>query len=113
MLKYYQKVTELTNAYPGTREGILDLVLAIDEVYLSEIGNYDKGTSEYNELYDANVKIRESLLKELADSSTNPETKASAKKMMNLYGARDVLSEKARAEAPSSIGRFFQWLFKN
>lgn len=106
--KFYQKVLDATKNYDGTREGKLDLRQAIDVAYEQEGGKYAHGSDAQNSLYETHSDIRDSLNKDLAETTKNTDTQASLKKQSNLYRTKDVLRGKAVDEARTTIGRFFQ-----
>jgi hypothetical protein len=105
---YYSKVLDALNKYDGTREGKLNLRQATDAAYESARGKLAWGSDSQNALDEVNTGIRNSLNKDLADTSKNTDTQASLQKQTNLYRAKDVLNNKAQAEAASTLGRFFQ-----
>lgn len=106
--KYYGKVLDALQSYDGTREGKLNLRQTIEKAYQSEGGKYTFGSDSHNALSETNADIRNSLNKDLADTTKSLDTQASLKKQTNLYRAKDVLDTKAGAEETSKVGRFFQ-----
>ncbi len=105
---YWKQVIEDANKYNGTREGKLDFRQAIDSAYKNARGKLAFGSDSQNALDETNSSIRDAMNKDLADTTTNSDTQASLDKQTNLYRAKDTLVGKAKAEASSEIGRFFQ-----
>lgn len=106
--RFYQQILDELKNYSGTREGKLDLRQAIDTAYEKARGKLAWGSSDQNALDEVNTSIRDSLNKDLADTTKNTDTQASLGKQSRLYRAKDVIAQRANKEAASTIGRFFQ-----
>lgn len=106
--RFYQAVSDAVKGYDGTREGILNLRQSIDSAYENARGKLAWGSDQSNEIDEVNRDIRNSLNKEMGDITQNTDTQSSLKKQSNLYRAKDTLETKAKTEASSKIGRFYQ-----
>jgi hypothetical protein len=106
--RYYQSVLEATNNYDGTRVGKLDLRQTIDNAYENARGKLAWGSDSQNALDEVHTELRDSINQDLADTTKNTDTQASLAKQTKLYRAKDVLDQKAAAEATSKTGRFMQ-----
>lgn len=105
---YYTKVIKALDSYDGTREGTLNLRQTIDKAFKSEGGKYAYGSDSQNALQETHTAIRDALNEDLKSTTQNTDTQASLDKQTNLYRASDTLDAKAKVEATSEIGRFFQ-----
>jgi hypothetical protein len=105
---YFQDVSDAVDNYNGTREGKLDLRQKIDDAFDRHNGKYTHGSEAQNQLYEYHTGIRNAVNDDLHDSTTDTDTRASLKKQTNLYRAQETLFDKARAEDPTSFGRFMQ-----
>jgi hypothetical protein len=106
--KYYQTVLEATDKYDGSRVGKLDLRQSLDSAYETARGKLAWGSDTQNALDETHTEIRDSLNKDLSETTKNTDTQASLDKQSKLYRAKDVLDQKAAAEATSKTGRFMQ-----
>lgn len=106
--RYYQKVLDAVKDYDGTREGKLDLRQSIDSTYKNARGKLAFGSDSQNALDETHSDIRDSINKDLKDSTQNTDTQKSLNKQSNLYNAKKVLDTKAQTEAPSKGGQFLQ-----
>jgi len=104
----YQAVLDATDKYNGSRVGKLDLRQAIDSAYENARGKLAWGSDTQNALDETHTEIRDGLNKDLAQTTKNTDTQASLAKQSKLYRAKDVLDQKAAAEATSKTGRFLQ-----
>ncbi len=96
--QYYQATLDNANSYDGTREGKLDVRQDNDKAYLSARGKLAFGDNDLNALDDSNKGLRNSINKDLANTSQT-DTSNSLNKQSKLYDARDVLNDKAKTEA--------------
>lgn len=103
--KYYQKVLEAVKNYNGTREGKLDLRQKLDIAYKNARGKLAFGSDSQNALDEIHSDIRDSVNKDLKETTTNTDTQASLDKQARLYKANKALYAKAQSEAPTKLGR--------
>lgn len=112
--RYGQDVADSLSNYDGSREGILQLRQDIDDAYKVARGKLAFNSDTFNQLDDMNSQLRTALNKELAESAVDATGNQDAgvadslKKQSNLYNAQKVLNDKARAEAATNSGRYFQ-----
>jgi len=108
MGRYVNQVNEAVADYNGTREGKLDLRQKLDDIYKENRGKLAFQGDSGNTLDETHTDIRNEINKDLKGSTNNIDTQASLNKQTNLYRAKDVLDEKARAEAGNKVSRFEQ-----
>lgn len=100
---YYKTVLQELNKFDGTREGKLNLRQAIDSAYENARGKLAWGSDSQNALDEVNRDIRNSLTKDLAESSTNTDVQSSLRTQTNLYRAKDTLDWKANQEGSNNL----------
>lgn len=106
--RYYEDVYNALRDYDGTREGKLDLRQTIDSAYKQARGKLAFGSDSSNAIDEVNTDVRNSLNKDLADTTKNSDTQASLKRQSNLYNHKDVLTQKAQAESNTNFGKLEQ-----
>lgn len=106
--RYYQSVLDAVDKYDGTRVGKLELRQTVDSAYENARGKLAYGTDSQNLLDESHSDIRDSINQDLASKTKSTDTQASLAKQSRLYRAKDVLDQKAAAEATSKYGRFMQ-----
>jgi len=101
--KFGKDVADEMGNYDGTREGLLNLRQNLDNIYEDYRGKQAWGTDNYNALDEMHTNIRDYLNKELSESTTSADVKASLQKQSNLFRAKDVLDAKG-AKEPATFG---------